>query len=95
MHHHACHIHHHGRYVRALINKARFERYVFAESAVQLAVSNAKIAELVKESKEIDFPVALSAGCAYVSDPKERLEDVLGRADQELYQAKQRLFAKK
>ena len=28
------------------INKARFERYVFAESAVQLAESNAKLAEL-------------------------------------------------
>ncbi len=28
------------------VNKARFERYVFAESAVQLAKSNAKLAEL-------------------------------------------------
>ncbi len=66
-----------------------------AQPEAMLAQVNAKIAKLVEESKEIDFPITLSAGCAYVSDPKERLEDVLGRADQELYQAKQRLFAKK
>jgi hypothetical protein len=35
-----------GVIVGYFVNKARFERYAFAESAVQLAESNAKLAEL-------------------------------------------------
>ncbi|MBO7520515.1 MAG: hypothetical protein J6T73_07040, partial [Clostridia bacterium] len=55
------------------INKARFERYVFAESAVQLAESNAKFAELQTKYAYYDQMTGLKNRRAY-SEKIEELE---------------------
>lgn len=58
------------------INKARFERYVFAESAVQLAASNAKIAELQTKYAYYDQMTGLKNRRAY-SEHVDKLKNDL------------------
>ena len=54
------------------VNKARYERYVFAESAVQLAESNAKIAELQTKYAYYDQMTGLKNRRAY----SEKIEEL-------------------
>lgn len=55
------------------VNKARFERYVFAEAAVKLAESNATVAELQTKYAYYDQMTGLKNRRAY-SEALERLE---------------------
>ncbi len=54
-----------GLIIGYFVNKARYERYVFAESAVQLAESSAKIAELQTKYAYYDQMTALRNRRAY------------------------------
>ena len=60
------------------INKARFERYVFAESAVQLAASNAKIAELQTKYAYYDQMTGLKNRRAYSENVDKLKNDLPG-----------------
>lgn len=60
-----------GVIIGHFVNKARYERYVFAESAVQLADSNAKIAELQRKYAYYDQMTGLQNRRAYSEKVKE------------------------
>ena len=51
---------------------------------------NKAVEELAKADGGLDFPIRLSGGSAVFSDPREKAESIIQRADQSLYEAKRK-----